>query len=63
MAQYDTEKSRMLKVKEVADLLSMHRRTVIRLVQQGKLKGAKIGGSWRVSEADVASLLRGEKRD
>ncbi|HUL20413.1 MAG TPA: helix-turn-helix domain-containing protein, partial [Thermodesulfobacteriota bacterium] len=33
--------------REAADYLSVHVRTIYRLVKNGEIPGCKIGGSWR----------------
>lgn len=47
---------KFLTVKEVAQKLSVCRRTIIRLIQQKKLRASKIG-NWRIKEADVEKLF------
>jgi excisionase family DNA binding protein len=37
----------ILKPREAAEYLSVHVRTIYRLVKNGEIPGRKIGGSWR----------------
>ena len=38
----------LITVDDVAKMLSVHRRTVTRLISSKELKAAKIGGQWRI---------------
>ncbi len=51
---------RLLTVKEVADQLKVERRTVIRWIIQGRLRGFKLGGGrfWRVRERDLKKFVK-----
>ncbi len=44
-------------VQEVANLLKMSRRSVYRMIEAGRLKAARIGREWRISDESLASLL------
>lgn len=44
-------------VKEVAEYLQVHERTVYRLIKANKLKATKIGG-WRVLVEDLEDFLK-----
>ncbi len=46
-------------VKEVAEVLGVHPRTVRRYLQEGVLKGKKIGGQWRFTMEDI-KVLQGQ---
>lgn len=50
-----------LTVKEVAELLSVNERTVYRLVQRGDLPAFKVGGAWRLLQADVVAWIETQK--
>ncbi len=41
-------------VEQVADLLSLHPKTVQRYIREGKLRAAKLGKSWRVAGHDLS---------
>jgi len=45
-------------LKEVAAYLKIGERTVYRLVQEGKLPGFKVGGSWRFKRTDIEDWIR-----
>lgn len=48
--------------KEVAELLKVTERSVYNYIKDGKIKGKKIGGKWRVTEDNFKFYLTGEKQ-
>jgi len=44
-------------VENAAEKLGVHTRTVLRFINQGKLKANKVGRQWRIKETDLLSLL------
>lgn len=56
------EQPRVMTVDEVAELLRLSRRTVIRLLETGKLRGARAGRVWRIPRESVEQFLRGEQQ-
>src|SRR5437764_850808 len=48
---------RLLTTQEVADRLSVDKKTVLRYLHSGKLKGSRFGRDWKISEGSVAALL------
>lgn len=46
----------LLTVEDVARTLDMHVRTVRRFLREGRLKGFKVGKSYRITAADLAAL-------
>lgn len=44
---------------ELEGVIGVSHRTLIRYVTDGKLKAVKIGGKWRVSEANLRAFLDG----
>jgi excisionase family DNA binding protein len=50
-----------LTTRQVLDILKVDRITIYRMLNDGRLKGTKIGQQWRFSRADVESLLNGER--
>jgi excisionase family DNA binding protein len=52
----------LLTVNEVADELRVDRRTVYRYLQQGQLRGQKLGGTWRISRSALTTYLN-ERHD
>ena len=51
----------ILTIREVADLLKLHPKTVNRLANTGRLPAYKIGRQWRFRKSEVLRLLG--KRD
>lgn len=49
-----------LTTKQVQDLFKIDRITVYRMLQDGRLKGVKIGNQWRFPQREVDRLLTGE---
>jgi chromosome partitioning protein len=47
----------LLTTQQVADRLGVDKKTVLRYLQRGKLKGARIGRDWRIPEGSISSLL------
>lgn len=46
--------------REAAQYLSVHVRTIYRLVKQGEIPGRKIGGSWRFKKETLDEWLSGK---
>lgn len=44
-------------VDEVAQILGMHSKTIRRYISEGKLKGNKVGGQWRVKSTDLKAFM------
>ncbi|GAA2027447.1 helix-turn-helix domain-containing protein [Pseudokineococcus marinus] len=44
-------------IKQLADLLGVHDRTVNELLRRGQLPGRKIGNSWRLSWPDIRDAI------
>lgn len=51
-----------LTIKDITTRLKLHPNTVARYIQEGRLKGVKIGKSYRVRETDLAEFV-GEQKD
>jgi len=51
----------ILTIREVADLLKLHPKTVNKLANSGKVPGYRIGRQWRFRKSEVLKAL--EKRD
>ena len=43
-------------VEKVAELLDLHKKTVLRYIKEGKLKANKVGGRWRIHGNDLTSF-------
>ncbi len=49
---------RFFRPDEVADLLCLSRRTVYRMIRDGRLNGVRLGsGPWRIARESVAPLV------
>jgi len=52
---------RVFDVEEVARILGLHPKTVLRHIRSGRLPAAKAGGQWRVREEDLGAFLSGSR--
>jgi len=53
----------MLTLKEVADYLTLTEGTLYRLTQEGKLRGFKVGNSWRFRLRNVDARIEVQKAE
>jgi len=53
--------SKLLTTKQLEDLLKIDRITVYRMLNDGRLKGIKVGNQWRFSQSEIDRLLGREK--
>lgn len=53
--------SELLTTKQMQDLLKVDRITVYRMLNDGRLKGIKIGNQWRFPQAEIDRILGEEK--
>jgi len=53
--------SKLLTTKQLQDLLKIDRITVYRMLNDGRLKGIKVGNQWRFSQSEIDRLLGEEK--
>lgn len=44
-------------IDKVAELLCMHKKTILRYISEGKLKANKVGGRWRIHGNDLSSFV------
>ncbi|MDN4593206.1 helix-turn-helix domain-containing protein [Polycladomyces subterraneus] len=51
-------KGRLLKPNEVAEQLSVSLVTVKKWLREGRLKGVKVSGMWRVYESDLEEMIQ-----
>lgn len=49
----------LLTARQVQDILKVDRITIYRMLQDGRLKGIKVGSQWRFPQAEVERLLEG----
>lgn len=52
----------ILETKDVAKMLKVHQRTVIRLVERGELRAFRVGDLWRFERKDVEGYIQAQKR-
>ncbi len=52
----DNKNDKLLNIEEVAKILRVSTRSIIRYIESGKLKASKIG-VWRIKESDVQLFL------
>lgn len=43
--------------KEAAETFEVHRRTIIKYIDEKKLKASKIGVGWKISEKDLKEFI------
>ena len=48
---------KVLDAKEVAKILKVHQRTVIRLAERGELKAFRVGDLWRFRRVDIEEFI------
>lgn len=53
-------KHNMYSVTELSDILDLHPKTVRRFIREGKIKGTKIGRSWKVHQSDLRQYTHSE---
>lgn len=46
---------------QVAELLQVSRRTVLRFIERGELVGVKVGRAWRFTKEDLQDYLETQK--
>jgi excisionase family DNA binding protein len=55
------EPERLLTLEEAGAYLQKAPKTIRVWLQQGKLKGLKVGGTWRIRQADLAAFLEASR--
>ena len=53
----------LLTTKQLQDLLQVDRVTIYRMLQDGRLRGFKVGGQWRFSRPEIESWLQAQRQD
>lgn len=48
--------SQMLSVNEVAEIMGVHRRTVERMIADGKIDAIRVGRAWRIAPQNVNTV-------
>lgn len=51
---------KLFTIDEIAQILNMHVKTVRGYLRDGKIKGFKIGGEWRIKESEFTNFLNRE---
>ena len=51
----------VLDAKEVAKMLRVHQRTVIRLAERGELKAFRVGDLWRFLRSDIVEFINRQR--
>jgi putative molybdopterin biosynthesis protein len=54
--------SQLMTPQEVADYLRVHVLTIYRYIKAGEIPAAKIGGRYRIDQADVVRFLKNRKQ-
>ena len=49
---------RLLRPEEVAEILQISKRTVVRWLKEGKLGGVRVGRLWRIPQEELDRFLR-----
>jgi len=47
----------ILSVYDAADLLGVHRNTIMTMLRDGRLEGIKVGRAWRIKKQAIRDLL------
>lgn len=50
----------MYSLNQVAELLNVHRNTVLNMILRKELKANKVGRQWRVSEEEIKRIKEGK---
>ena len=53
-------KAKLYRLKDIEELLGVTNRTLLTYVHNGRLKAAKIGGQWIVTEKNLEAFLNGD---
>src|SRR3972149_2188107 len=52
----------LLTTRQVQDILKVDRITIYRMLQDGRLRGVKVGSQWRFTSTEVERLLSGQSQ-
>ena len=55
--------TKLYTITELSKILDLHPKTILRFIKEGKIKGNKVGRSWRVTEAELQRYCHGELSD
>ena len=54
------EKLKLYTLTEIEPVLGVTHRTLLTYIKDGRLKGIKVGGKWKVSEENLKKFINGE---
>lgn len=54
---------KMYSINQLADILGVHRNTILNWIKLGKVKAVRIGNLWRVSEEEIEVIKKGFNLD
>lgn len=50
-------------VEQVAEIVQLHRMTIYKYIDQGKLKANKIGKGWRITQKQLDEFIEGDNHE
>ena len=56
----ELEELKVYSLTEIEPILGVTHRTLLTYIKDGRLKGVKIGGKWKVSEENLKKFINGE---
>ena len=56
----ELETIRLFTLLEIEPILGVTHRTLLTYIKDGRLKGVKIGGKWKISEENLKKFINGE---
>lgn len=56
----DLEELKVYSLTEIEPILGVTHRTLLTYIKDGRLKGVKIGGKWKVSGENLRKFINGE---
>ena len=56
----ELEAIRLFTLTEIEPILGVTHRTLLTYIKDGRLKGVKIGGKWKISEQNLKKFINGE---
>lgn len=59
----DTGEDKLYSITELAPVLDLHPKTILRFIHEGKINARKIGRTWRVSKESLKAFCHGEFAD
>lgn len=51
---------KLYSIAELAEILKLHQKTILRFIHEGRIEGRKIGRTWMVSEEELKRYCHGE---